>query len=206
MEKNQKKHAVKGMTLVEIIISVVVLGVASLILVQVGSAVNTYRKNSNHVSNRVTIEKPYVTHVTNGHYEPSKNNVEAPKEVKVKINFEDSGHDVELKAQSFKTKTNEASAKTVSDANLQFVKVDLSKGIKYQKDADGYYILKKGTETYYKKGGEYFDSTKTKIDLDALHLTAADFTPVMEDDGNVWIDIAPKTDEPKDSTSGETKE
>ncbi len=57
--KNTLKN-VKGMTLVEIIIAMVVFAVIALILVQVGGTINTLIKRANHVNKKTSIEAPMV--------------------------------------------------------------------------------------------------------------------------------------------------
>lgn len=51
---------VKGMSLIEIIISMVVFAVTALILVQVGGTINSLVKRSNHINKKTTIEAPYI--------------------------------------------------------------------------------------------------------------------------------------------------
>ena len=50
---------VKGMTLIEIIISMLVFSVLTLIMVRVGSVSKSLLMNSNHVNNKTTAEAPY---------------------------------------------------------------------------------------------------------------------------------------------------
>lgn len=50
---------VKGMTLIEIIISMLVFSVLTLIMVKVGSVSKSLLMNSNHMYNKTTAEAPY---------------------------------------------------------------------------------------------------------------------------------------------------
>ena len=58
MKKNHK--SVKGMTLVEIIISVFVFSVTALILVNVGGTINSLSKNASHVNKKTNLESPVI--------------------------------------------------------------------------------------------------------------------------------------------------
>lgn len=64
MKRNKK--SVKGMTLVEIIISVLVFSVIALILVQVGSSLNTLIKRANHINTKTSVESPVVENGRSG--------------------------------------------------------------------------------------------------------------------------------------------
>lgn len=50
---------VKGMTLIEIIISMLVFSVLTLIMVRVGTVSKSLLMNSNHMNNKTTAEAPY---------------------------------------------------------------------------------------------------------------------------------------------------
>lgn len=50
---------VKGMTLIEIIISMLVFSVLTLIMVRIGSVSKSLLMNSNHMNNKTTAEAPY---------------------------------------------------------------------------------------------------------------------------------------------------
>lgn len=56
MKKNRKK--LKGITLVEIIISLAVVSVLTLVLVTVSSTINTYIKSANNVNKKVAQQAP----------------------------------------------------------------------------------------------------------------------------------------------------
>jgi len=53
-----KRKKVKGMTLVEIIISLFVFAVSALVMVEIGRAINVYVLNSHHVDRKVSYEAP----------------------------------------------------------------------------------------------------------------------------------------------------
>lgn len=60
MKQVKRKKSVKGMTLIEIIVAIAVLGVAGLVLVRIGSVSNNLMKATNHLNNKVDIEAPYA--------------------------------------------------------------------------------------------------------------------------------------------------
>jgi prepilin-type N-terminal cleavage/methylation domain-containing protein len=143
MNKNRK--SVKGMTLVEIIIAMVVFAVTALILVQVGGTVNSLVKHSNHVNKKTSLESPVVENgiscldiqmataptEADGSRDRSKDketvtvkdgNMLAAVKGNVKVTMEYNSHKVELTGKTF-TAENRASgnefAKT--DADLQYI-------------------------------------------------------------------------------------
>jgi prepilin-type N-terminal cleavage/methylation domain-containing protein len=59
VKKSMRKN-VKGMTLVEIIIAMVVFAVIAMILVHVGGTVNTLTKRANHINKKTSIEGPMI--------------------------------------------------------------------------------------------------------------------------------------------------
>ncbi len=54
----KKKKKLKGMTLVEIVVSIAVFAAISLILVMVGSAVNAHQRSANRVNRKVAVQGP----------------------------------------------------------------------------------------------------------------------------------------------------
>lgn len=56
MKKKHKK--LKGMTLIECMIAIAILGVTGLIMVQVGSVVTKLMLNTNHLTNKTNAEAP----------------------------------------------------------------------------------------------------------------------------------------------------
>ena len=54
----KKKKKLKGMTLVEIVVSIAVFAAISLILVMVGSAVNAQQRSANRVNRKVAVQGP----------------------------------------------------------------------------------------------------------------------------------------------------
>ena len=55
-----KKNALKGATLVEIIVSLAIFGMLGLVLVQLGTNVDKTTKSSNRLNKRVAIQAPYA--------------------------------------------------------------------------------------------------------------------------------------------------
>lgn len=54
----KKKKKLKGMTLVEIVVSIAVFAAISLILVMIGSAVNAQERSANKVNRKVAVQGP----------------------------------------------------------------------------------------------------------------------------------------------------
>lgn len=167
MTRYRKTRAVKGMSLVEIIISMVIFAITALILVQVGTTINNLHKNSIKVDRKVTIEKPYVV---NSYYAKDKTGADqkltcANDNMKVKVEI--NGHDVDLTGVNYKTKSPgisiSADASKTDTVDLQFVQIDLSKVARYKTNTDGYFVLKSADHrTYYKKDGKYYENTGTE--------------------------------------------
>ncbi|MCQ2490378.1 MAG: hypothetical protein MJ079_02155 [Ruminococcus sp.] len=57
-ETKTKKKSLKGMTLVEIIISLAVVAIMTVLLVAAASAVNAYIRSSNNVNKKVSVQAP----------------------------------------------------------------------------------------------------------------------------------------------------
>lgn len=59
MKNNVKKlHKKRGMTLVEVIISIAVMAVLALMLTTIGVTIDNYRKNTKSLNSKVTVETP----------------------------------------------------------------------------------------------------------------------------------------------------
>lgn len=58
--KKAKKKSVKGMTLIEIIISIAVLGVMGTMMCLVGASVTKVMIDTNHLNNKTEVEAPYA--------------------------------------------------------------------------------------------------------------------------------------------------
>jgi prepilin-type N-terminal cleavage/methylation domain-containing protein len=56
--KNSKKKTVKGMTLIEIIISIAVLGIMGTLMCIIGQTACKMMLNTNHLNNKTTVEAP----------------------------------------------------------------------------------------------------------------------------------------------------
>jgi prepilin-type N-terminal cleavage/methylation domain-containing protein len=186
MKKVNKKPVVKGMTLIEIIISMVVFAVLALILAQVGTTINNVHKNSIMVSKRTTIEKPFAV---NGYKSADTDNIDL-KDDNMKVTVKFDGRDVDIKGQCYVTKTDKAD--TISNADLQYVDINLEKVLKYKKTSDGFYELKDSTgKTIYKKDGKYYKADKT-TEIPADEVDVDDVISVIED-SNLWT--APEGDD-----------
>jgi prepilin-type N-terminal cleavage/methylation domain-containing protein len=153
---SKKRHAVSGMTLVEIIIALFVFSVASLILVQAGKAVNTITMNGNHVNKKTSMEAPLVengyvmmqhetetekltdptTHLENGQIKviikdvnPGNANIK-PVSDKMKVSMDVDGHDVAIVGYNFSVQEvakDKSDAKTSYDLQYVYVPVNVTK-------------------------------------------------------------------------------
>lgn len=207
MARYNKSAAVKGMTLIEIIISLVVFSITALILVEVGSAINSQQKNSVNVNRRVTAEKPFAI---NSRYDSGKTGddqkvdcVNSNMKIVVEISSDEKhfSHDVELKGENYKTKpgsevisadTYDAATKTkTKSVDLQFVNIDMDAYAKYKRNDQGYYVLQGDDgKTYYKKDGAYYENKGTEASPDYQPVDVDSFKTVKVQNeliaGNVW--------------------
>lgn len=58
MKHSKKKATVKGMTLIEIMIAIFVLGIAGVLMCQIGSTVTKLLINANHIDKKTEVEAP----------------------------------------------------------------------------------------------------------------------------------------------------
>ncbi|MBE6876811.1 MAG: type II secretion system protein [Ruminococcus sp.] len=56
-----KTKKLKGMTLIEVIVAIAVLGVAGMVMARLGSAASSVMLNTNRVNNKVNVEAPVVS-------------------------------------------------------------------------------------------------------------------------------------------------
>ncbi|MCR5718835.1 MAG: prepilin-type N-terminal cleavage/methylation domain-containing protein [Oscillospiraceae bacterium] len=120
LQKHKKRSkSVKGMTLIEIIIAIFVLGVMGVIMCRVATVSGNLMKAANHTEKRTAVEAPLAAARTQeGHYEAEKK--KADVEVKITGTFDE----VTLKADKYTTKKkgdNEGDpAKTQNNADLVY--------------------------------------------------------------------------------------
>jgi prepilin-type N-terminal cleavage/methylation domain-containing protein len=127
----KQKKAVKGMTLIEIIIAMVVFAVAALILAQVGTTVSNISQQTNHVNRKVSIEAPYAEgHKQITYADPVEAAKNKPKEIKVTINNDiATKKKVQLNGKMVQTAVVNSSDQQITrrfDANLRYVDIDLT--------------------------------------------------------------------------------
>lgn len=132
-----KKKTVKGMTLVEIIISMFVFAVTALIMVQAGTVINSLTRHSNHVNKKVTIESPLVENGDNIVRVDSTDNtkmisgnsnlVEVTSDAQdLKISMTVKGHGVAVNGKRYSSSSAAAGKEDAkTDADLQYVGVNL---------------------------------------------------------------------------------
>lgn len=136
-QKQMKKKTVKGMTLVEVIIALFVFVVASALMVNIGSAINTHFQNSNHVNRKVAIEAPLAENGSNiaqktddgtgnRKLEAVTSNVRKVNS-NMKVTVTMGSKQVSVTGTSFSTAPAVAGNELAStDADLQFIDIDLT--------------------------------------------------------------------------------
>lgn len=138
MKKLRKKnYKCKGMTLVEIIISLFIFTVMAAMMVQIGEVINNLTRNANHVNRKVAAEAPLAENeVTN-----SANGLTAVTDDNLKIQVNVGAYTAYVKGETYSTNgavDGNTFANTNADIDLQFVDVDLQKksGDNLWKDPD----------------------------------------------------------------------
>ncbi len=127
MKKLRKKnYKCKGMTLVEIIISLFIFTVMAAMMVQIGEVINNLTRNANHVNRKVAAEAPLAENeVTN-----SANGLTTVTDDNLKIQVQVGAYTAYVKGQTYSTDGAVAGntfANTNADIDLEFVAVDLQK-------------------------------------------------------------------------------
>lgn len=125
MKRTRKKNfKCKGMTLIEIIISLFIFSLMALMMVRICTTSNDLTRNANHVNRKVTAQAPLAEiQNTSGTLTELEND-------NLKIAVVVDGVTVNVKASQYSTAKsveNNDFATTNGDFDLEFVKVDLSK-------------------------------------------------------------------------------
>lgn len=83
---NSKKKVLKGMTLLEVIISIAIVAVMTMVLVATSSSINSYLRSANDVNDRVALQAPVAQ---------AKDKVEAgteyPDGIEIALGFKSGG-------------------------------------------------------------------------------------------------------------------
>ena len=83
MNETKKKKSLKGVTLVEIIISLAVVSVLTLLLVTTATTINAYIKSANHVNQKTTVQAP----IAESGFTGSANELStSDKDIKITVN------------------------------------------------------------------------------------------------------------------------
>ena len=83
MKETKKKKSLKGVTLVEIIISLAVVSILTLLLVTTATTINAYIKSANHVNKKTTVQAP----IAESGYTGAANELSsADKDIKITVN------------------------------------------------------------------------------------------------------------------------
>lgn len=121
--KNMKKKSVKGMTLVEIIIALVVFSIAALLMAQIATVSTTLTRNSNHVTRKTSLQAPVAenANITSGLVQEEDSNLK----VVVKVG----SNTVNIAGKSYTTSNAVGSDRfaQIDNGDLEFVKYDTSK-------------------------------------------------------------------------------
>ncbi|MDE6780478.1 MAG: prepilin-type N-terminal cleavage/methylation domain-containing protein [Ruminococcus sp.] len=99
-EKNTKSRRKRGMTLVEVIISIAVMAVLALLLTTLGVTINNYRRDTKARNTRVAVEGPAAeTHDTKA----SGRGKLIDENVTINVSKAGSGSSVEVKGKLYST-------------------------------------------------------------------------------------------------------
>lgn len=82
-ETKPKKKSLKGMTLVEVIISLAVVAVMTVLLVATATTINAYIKSANHVNKKTTVQAPIAE---SGYYGSANELSSAAKDIRITVN------------------------------------------------------------------------------------------------------------------------
>ncbi|SEK53306.1 prepilin-type N-terminal cleavage/methylation domain-containing protein [Ruminococcus sp. YRD2003] len=83
MNETKKKKSLKGVTLVEIIISLAVVSILTLLLVTTATTINAYIKSANHVNKKTTVQAP----IAESGFTGSANELStSDKDIKITVN------------------------------------------------------------------------------------------------------------------------
>ncbi|MBR1529992.1 MAG: type II secretion system protein [Oscillospiraceae bacterium] len=87
-----KTKKFKGMTLIEVIVAIAVLGIAGLVMARMGSVISATMLNTNHVNNKINVEAPVVNTKDDGALKDGSGNYIAEKD----LNGEDTEFDMDI--------------------------------------------------------------------------------------------------------------
>ncbi len=119
MKKKTRRKA-KGMTLIEVIISMLVFGVAGLIMVVTGTTTKKLMMNTNHMNNKINAEAPVAAVRDVGKVQEAAQSVTDPStgvEMQVATTEVDITVTVGGKAQIVKTRKYSTAAMAAADSN-----------------------------------------------------------------------------------------
>lgn len=110
--KPTKKRTVKGMTLIEIIISMLIFTLLASIMVRVGAVTKSLMMNTNHLNNKTSAESTIgavqdvsaLTSTANAHYSTPQEAADAISETDLQITVSGSGFSATVDAKKYSTK------------------------------------------------------------------------------------------------------
>ena len=83
MNETKKKKSLRGVTLVEIIISLAIVSILTLLLVTTATTINAYIKSANHVNKKTTVQAP----IAESGFTGAANELStADKDIKITVN------------------------------------------------------------------------------------------------------------------------
>lgn len=116
----KKTKKVKGMTLIEIIISMLVLTVCGAIMVVTGSVTKSFMRNTNHLNNKINAEAPIASVQNNTKLMDEAAAYTTPVETEtVDIHVQMGGKTIDIASTKYSTAAMSANAKTNTDSNMQ---------------------------------------------------------------------------------------
>ncbi|MBQ4465469.1 MAG: prepilin-type N-terminal cleavage/methylation domain-containing protein [Oscillospiraceae bacterium] len=122
MKSPKKKKTVKGMTLVEIIISLFVFGVAALIMVRIATVSNNFTMKASHVTKRTNIEAPLAENSSTG------SDLVQEEDSNYRVTVKMGGKEVRIAGKAYTTSPAAAGDNFASaDYDIEFVTYDTSK-------------------------------------------------------------------------------
>ncbi len=119
-----KKKKLKGMTLIEIIISLFIFSLMALMMVRIATVCTNLTRNANHVNKKVTVQAP-LAEIQN-----TDGTLTQQVDDNMKITVSIGGHSVNVTGAQYSTAQATVGnnfANTNANINLEFVKIDLSK-------------------------------------------------------------------------------
>ncbi len=121
--KNMKKKSVKGMTLVEIIIALLVFGIAALLMARIATVSSSLTRSANHVTRKTSLQAPVAENAN------ITSNLVDEEDSNLKVVVKVGSNTVNVAGKSYTT-VKAVDGNTFAQTNngdIEFVKYDTSK-------------------------------------------------------------------------------